>query len=133
MRSILISAVIVSSFTQFQSAAIAQTGTTAAPGKCARLGADFDQVEKALASRWANSIADNSAPRATVREMENANDLSRASMIITLMQANKCALPDHAPSLKRYLSAALTCATERLKSGPEAPACKMETWQPKEE
>ncbi|MBA3942140.1 MAG: hypothetical protein C0520_13100 [Sphingopyxis sp.] len=93
--------------------------------------ADYDQLEKAMASRWADSIGDNSAPRATLRAMEDANSLSQGSIVVTLMQANRCALPDHAPSIKRYLGAALTCSTDRLKGGADVPSCKMESWQPK--
>jgi hypothetical protein len=101
-----------------------------ATGKCTALASDYDQIEKAMASRWADSLGDNSAPRATLREMEDANGLAQAQIILTLMQANRCPLPDHAPSLKRYVSAALACSTARLKSSSEAPECKMESWQP---
>jgi hypothetical protein len=101
-----------------------------APGKCASLAADYDQIEKATASRWSSSLGDNSAPRATLRETEDANGLAQAQIIITLMQANRCPLPDHAPSIKRYLSAALACGTARLKGGSDVPECKMEAWQP---
>jgi len=99
-------------------------------GKCAALAADYEQIEKAMASRWTDSLGDNSAPRATLREMEDANGLAQAQIILTLMQANRCPLPDHAPSLKRYVTAALACSTARLKGSSEAPECKMETWQP---
>jgi hypothetical protein len=94
--------------------------------------ADYDQIEKAMASRWADSISDNSAPRATLREMQDANGLAKAQIIVTLLQANKCALPDYAPSIKRYVSAALTCSTDRLQAGSDAPSCKMDNWQPGE-
>ena len=50
-------------------------------------------------------------------------------MIITLMQAHHCTLPDHAASIKRYFSPALTCSTDRLKS-QEPESCKTENWQP---
>lgn len=103
---------------------------TPAAGKCTALAADYDQIEKAMASRWATSIGDNSAPRATLREMEDANALSQAQIILTLMQASRCPLPDHAPSIKRYLSAALACSTARLKGGSDVPECKMESWTP---
>jgi hypothetical protein len=102
--------------------------TPAVPSKCAMLAADYDQIEKAMASRWADQIGDNSAPRATLSEMRDANALSQAQIIITLMQANKCALPDHAPSIKKYLSAALACSTARLKSGADASECKLQDW-----
>ena len=101
-----------------------------AAGKCTALAADYDQIEKAMASRSTDSLGDNSAPRATLREMEDANGLAQAQIILTLMQTNRCPLPDHAPSIKRYFSAALACSTARLKSSSEAPECQMESWQP---
>lgn len=101
-----------------------------AAGKCTALAADYDQIEKAMASRWASSVGDNSAPRATLREMEDSNGLAQAQIVLTLMQASRCPLPDHAPSIKRYFSAALACSTARLKSSSDVPECKMETWQP---
>lgn len=120
-------------------AATAQSGLVlAAPapapsvanGACTKLAADYDQVEKALAMTEAEGVGDNSAPRETNRQVEDSNYLARASMTLTLMEANHCALPDHAPSSIRYLSSALTCATDRLKSpiGSETPSCKMENW-----
>jgi hypothetical protein len=100
-----------------------------AGGRCTALAANYDQVDKAMASRFAEGVGDNSAPRATLREMEDSNGLAQAQIILSLMQANHCALPDHAPSIGRYLSAALACSTARLKGGADPAECKMETWQ----
>ena len=111
----------------FADQAEAQAVGTAA-GKCAALSADYDQYEKAMASRWADGIADNSAPRATNRAIEDSNALMQAQITLTLMQANRCSLPDHAPSIKKYVSEALTCSTDRLKAGADAPSCDMKTW-----
>ncbi|MGN6495938.1 MAG: hypothetical protein ACTHK5_01155 [Tsuneonella sp.] len=106
----------------------AQTGA-AASGKCAALSADYDQYEKAMASRFAESVGDNSAPRATNRAIEDSNSLSQAQITLVLMQASHCTLPDHAPSIKRYLTEALTCSTDRLKAGgADAPSCDMKKW-----
>ncbi|HEU0099436.1 MAG TPA: hypothetical protein VFQ67_11760 [Allosphingosinicella sp.] len=126
MKSLLIAFGTAASLLFFAAPVSAQT----ASGKCAALTADYDQIEKAMASRWSSSLGDNSAPRATMREMEDSNGLAQAQIILTLMQANRCTLPDHAPSIKRYLSAALACGTARLKGGAEVPECKMEAWQP---
>jgi hypothetical protein len=126
MKAVLLLAAAGAALFAFASPASGQP----AAGKCTALTSDYDQIEKAMASRWTDSLGDNSAPRATLREMEDSNGLAQAQIILTLMQANRCPLPDHAPSLKRYLSAALACSTARLKSSSEAAECKMETWQP---
>jgi hypothetical protein len=105
--------------------------TSGSSAVCSQLAGDYDQVEKALAMTFAEGVGDNSAPRETYRQIESSNSLAQANMIITLMEARHCALPDHAPSIKRYFSPALTCSTDRLKtSQPES--CKMENWQPSE-
>jgi len=100
-----------------------------ASGICASLARDYDQIDKALAMTEAEGIGDNSAPRATNRELESSNFLTRASIMVTLMEAHHCALPDHAPSITRYFSPALTCSTDRLKT-EQPESCKMENWQP---
>jgi hypothetical protein len=102
----------------------------ASSGVCASLAHDYDQVEKGMALTWAEGVGDNSAPRDTGRKIEASNFLARASMMLTLMQAHHCQMPDHAPSDGRYMSNALTCSTDLLRSGADAPSCKMETWQP---
>jgi hypothetical protein len=112
------------------SVATAAPAPSATAGTCSSLATDYDGIEKSLASNYAEGIGDNSAPRETYRQIKNSNDLARASMVLTLMQAHHCSLPDHAPSMVRYLSAALSCATDRLKSTSESASCKMETWQP---
>jgi hypothetical protein len=107
--------------------AVAQT-TAPVGGKCGSLVADYDQYEKAMASRWAESIGDNSAPRATNRAIEDSNALTQAQITLALMQASRCTLPDHAPSIKKYISEALTCSSDRLKFGNNAPSCEMKNW-----
>lgn len=77
---------------------------------------------------FAEGVGDNSAPRETNRQIETSNSLAQGSMIITLMQARHCTPPDHAPSIKRYFSPALTCSTDRLKAEDPA-SCKMDNWQ----
>ncbi|HYJ31325.1 MAG TPA: hypothetical protein VEW25_13420 [Allosphingosinicella sp.] len=87
-----------------------------------------------LADRFASSVGDNSAPRATLREMENANDLTIATMTLQLMRDNRCTMPARAPVAAAYMSAALSCATARLRSPARAageagpPDCNRDTW-----
>lgn len=131
IRSVTALALLSASVFAGPAAAIAAP-TTASPssGACSGLASAYDGVEKSLALTYAEGVGDNSAARETNRQMENANDLAKASMILTLMQAHHCAMPNHAPSMATYISSALTCATDRLKGVSDAPSCKMDTWQP---
>lgn len=130
MRRFLMS-VLLTGLAQAPGPAIAEAApAAAAPGKCSKLAAEYDQIEKSLAMIYADGVGDNSAPRETNRQMRAANDMARASIVVTLLQANRCSLPDHAPSMARYFSPALTCSTDQLKT-PQPESCKMENWQPK--
>lgn len=117
--------------------ATAQMKSTAAPvgataGTCAVLMRQYDGASMDLAGGFAESVGDNSAPRATLREMENANALSTAKIALDLMRDNRCPLPKSAPSTATYMNAALTCRTDRFKAtGTESPeSCKRENWKP---
>jgi len=111
--------------------ALAAPGAPAASSStCSGLAKSYDQVEKSLAMTYAEGVGDNSAVRETNRQTENSNDLAKASIVISLMQAHHCTLPDHAPTMGTYISDALTCATDRLKGSADAPSCKMENWRP---
>lgn len=103
---------------------------TAPSGVCTRLISVYDGASKDLAANNAASIGDNSAPRATLRAMEDANTLTEARIALDLMRDNRCSLPKTTPSYIWYLSAALTCSTDRLKAGAgKSPtSCDRSTW-----
>lgn len=101
-----------------------------APNRCAALAADYDLIEKVMAGRHADAVGDNSAARGAVRQAETANDLARAQIVLTLLQHGRCPMPDHAPSIDRYLGAATACAEARLRDGANAPVCNMANWRP---
>lgn len=109
------------------------TPASAAPrpdaGVCPKLAADYDQIEKALAMTFAEGSMEGNAASEANRQLVASNYLAQASITITLMQANRCPLPDHAPSVQRYFSAALACATDRQKEQSPA-SCKTENWKP---
>jgi hypothetical protein len=130
-RKLIMLAFAGTAFSPATATLAAPASAPAAPtGTCASLARDYDQIEKGMALTWAEGVGDNSAPRDTSRKIEQSNFLARASMMLTLMQAHHCQLPDHAPSDARYMSNALTCSTDLLRSGADAPSCKMDTWQP---
>ncbi|MHA6722852.1 hypothetical protein [Sphingomonas sp. RS2018] len=122
--SVLPNGMPVSAQTKAAPPAAASTGT------CAVLMRQYDGASMDLASGFAASVGDNSAPRATLREMENGNALATAKIALDLMRDNRCAMPKSAPSTAPYLTAALNCRNDQLKaSRAESPeSCKRENW-----
>jgi hypothetical protein len=109
------------------------TGPSAAPaGTCATLMRQYDGASMDLAANFTSSLADDSAPRATMRAMEDSNALATAKIALDLMRDNRCPLPKSAPNTASYLTAALACRTDRIKAtGAETPeSCKRENWKP---
>ena len=97
---------------------------------CDALAADWRRFEMNMADRFADRIGDNSAPRATMRAIEEGNDLLKANMTLQFMRDNKCSLPKAAPSGSSYIGAALECSTQRIKAGFEASkaVCDRANW-----
>lgn len=107
--------------------AVGQTAAPAPAGVCADLASQWDRVEKNLASNSADEIGDNSAPRATLRNIEDLTGMTTANLLYAMIKDNKCPLPKSAPQTATYFASALTCASDRLKTAsPES--CKRETW-----
>jgi len=104
---------------------------TAPAGTCGTLMRQYDGASMDLAANFASSVGDNSAPRATLRQMEDANSLATAKIALDLIRDNRCPTPKSAPSMAPYISQALTCSTERMKaSGAESPAsCDRANWK----
>ena len=104
--------------------------TSTPVGACATLAEDWSNAEKRLADNVVGGLGDNSAPRASLREQEDANTLAVAAMTLELMRAHQCPLPRRAPVATTYLSAALACSTARRTKGAETEECKRENWTP---
>lgn len=128
MKSLMILPALALAATGAPQVTFAQAGA-AKPGACAGLVLQWDSIEKELAERQAEGLVDNSAPRATLREMQNSNDLSRAQMILTMMQSGRCSLPDSPPRYIVYFSNALACQTARIKGTKDAPECVRSSWK----
>jgi hypothetical protein len=110
------------------------TPSVAAPAKplsiCEGLARDWKSVEYELADNYADGVTDDSAPRATMRAVQDQNALLKAQIALALMRDNKCPLPKRAPSSLTYMIPAMTCKTEKLKGNYKAPACDYSTWTP---
>lgn len=105
----------------------------APPNRCVTLANDYRRHEMNLADIDAEGVGDNSAPRATLREMRTANELTLANMTLQLMQAHRCALPDREPSGAAYSLAALQCRNAMMRMSPgqrDLPAeCNRGGWE----
>lgn len=87
---------------------------------------------KLIAVSKAESIGDNSAPRATLRALEIANELTLVTANLTLMSNQRCPLPAEPIRTGKYLLNALKCSTERLKGVADSPLCDFAKWAPDE-
>jgi len=116
------------------SAGLAQTKPAAPPvsaGTCSYLMKRYDNASMDMAANFASSVGDNSAPRATLRAMEDANSLSEAKMALDLMRDHRCAMPKTVPNSALYSLEAMTCASDRMKIGAGAnpPSCDRAQWK----
>lgn len=118
----------------FLRAAVAAAAFVAAPAfaqsTCDALQLAIEAEIKDAALSSVLGIGDNSAPRATLRQLEIANNLSTIQANLTLMAQNKCPART-APIIPAvYLSNALDCNIAIMKGEKNAPACDKSTWQP---
>lgn len=128
---LIVAALSVTALPAAPLAAQAARPPAAAPSAtCVALAADWTRIEQNLAVNLARSIADNSAPRATLRAIEDSNELTAASITLDLMREYRCPLPTSAPRSVTYLESALSCATARLSpgAGENPPPCDRSTW-----
>lgn len=106
----------------------------AAPTKpmttCEGLARDWRAAEQDLAESDAESIGDDSAPRATMRAIRDQNALLKAQIALSLMHDYKCSLPKRAPSKLTYMLNAMKCQTEKLKGNYKSTECDYSTWTP---
>lgn len=116
--------------------ALAQAAASAAApaGRCAGLANDWRAIEIALARSSAEGIADDSAPRATMRAGQDTANYTKAGIVLRLMEANRCPLPSRAPSSTTFMLEAMECKTASMKASiPEIragiPACDLKTWK----
>ncbi len=117
----------------------AQTGNP--KGLCVTFDLAIEGALKEVAFRRAAGIADNSAPRATVKELMISNQLLLLSMNLQLRAANGCAPLKEPLAPERYLKQAMICQTDLLnaqlgkevakKAGSELPlSCDTDAWKP---
>jgi hypothetical protein len=101
-----------------------------AQASCKELAAAIDDSEKDMAMAYAESVGDNSAPRATLRQMRTSTALSVIQINLQLMAAQKCPLPAGPinDSGGAYVVPATECAlASRIEEKPKS--CDRSTWK----
>lgn len=91
-----------------------------------------DAVEleiKKSAAVFAEGFTDDSAPRATLREMRIANSLSLAQINLNIMAQNKCPPRQQPVNPMDYLTDALSCELAQQKGEKDSPACDKGNWK----
>lgn len=114
----------------FLALAIASVSSSAiAQNTCTELAKAIEHQLKKSASNYADGITDNSAPRATLRELRTSNSLALARINIELMAQNKCPPRKDPVDPMIYLSEALDCEIATQKGESNSDKCKLDGWR----
>ena len=108
---------------------------------CESLAQSIEQSLKSIDMTHAESIGDNSAPRATLANLKINSELLLVSMNLQLARDNSCPTRKEPVRTGRYLVSALKCQNDMLRAslkqdipklpGSDIPAsCETSTWQP---
>jgi hypothetical protein len=113
---------------------MAQTVAAKPTTKCGRLADQWRGYEVDLANNHADGAADDSVPRATMRDVEDSATFTQAQITLELMEVNKCALPDGPPAYLVFFSEALSCRLARMKATLDqlkagVPECDSKNWK----
>ena len=100
-----------------------------AQNTCSALNEAVDLQLKKAAQNWVEGVGDNSAPRATLRELETSNALALARMNLDLATLNKCPIRTKPLNPMIYMTEAIECNLQMLKGVKDSPACKMQDWK----
>lgn len=84
--------------------------------RCTQLARDLDELSKSLAMNAAQGIGERNIQRATRREAQYSNLLTRVRMTMDLMRDSRCEMPASIPTGEEYMSNALACRTGMLEA-----------------
>ena len=127
-RHLIIAALLASPVAAFGQVAPKPTDAQAT---CAAFNASIDLSEKRLSEELADGLTDNSAPRATLRELRALNEWGQIKLAIDLMRDHRCAMPKRVPIETRYITQAIECSRARLtnRTTSTPPQCDKATWK----
>lgn len=104
------------------SGAMAQNG-------CAAFSGAIESALKQAAADLIEGVADNSAPRASLRELRVANSLATIRINVDLMAQNKCPPRQTPVDTSYYTVDAFTCEMDTRKGVKDAPTCNQANWR----
>jgi hypothetical protein len=108
------------------------TSAAQAASTCSVFAGAIDDAEKSMSAEHAEGVADNSAPRATLREQRIANYLQAAAINLTLMTRHNCPPRKMPIDTRAYYLDALKCGNaqmQRSSSAESPPECDRAKWQ----
>lgn len=94
---------------------------------CEQLKSLYDDQDKHIALINVRGIGDDSAPRATLRQLQKLEHLLQKQMLLDFMTRKKCKFPDHVSS--QYRLNAIKCGTQILKGNSSHPDCDKSKWE----
>lgn len=102
---------------------------------CDALLKQFEFQNKRFAMIFAEGIGDDSAERATRRELQTVNARLFQLVLLDFLRANNCTLPKQPGDMNLYLPSAMDCQNTRKRTNdPDHPdtkkACDIAAWQP---
>jgi hypothetical protein len=102
-------------------------GATVA-NQCSKLSSEYDFQDRQIALTEAEGLVDDSAPRATVREMENLNRRQQKMTLVEIMRGQNCPLPSSVDGDAQYLPEAMACRIASARGQAEGTECKISNW-----
>lgn len=109
-------------------AAAETSKVAAAVGRCEKLNTQWRGIEYSLVENEAAGVADDSAPRATMRAVQDNGSYIQAMLLLEMLRSNGCPLPKEVPSGITYLTNALECRTDRESGVKDSPKCDYSKW-----
>ncbi|MGB2178921.1 MAG: hypothetical protein ACPH9E_13405 [Hyphomonas sp.] len=105
-------------------------GTATAQLSCGEAEKAFDRANRMVAYKELTGIADNSAPRATMRELQILNERTKQQMLLTVAMQIGCDPNNFNPiGNSEYVPDGLACATAELRGSVNAPECDISLWK----
>lgn len=109
-------------------AAHAMKKPSSSAGMCQAINDVVEENLKTIALEDISDIGDDSAPRATLRQLRINNAWLSIRMNYELGRQYKCAPRRSVFATTRYIADAMGCATARLRGNYRAPECDQSKW-----
>jgi hypothetical protein len=95
---------------------------------CADLHKRYDMIHRAIAGIDAEDIGDNSAPRATVRQLKILSEKQDQLILLEFMRSRGCPAPSTVGASVLYMLPAMECATAKLTGKEMEAKCDESKW-----